>query len=336
MSLKTQMRFLLRQQWQAGKHAQNAHHGATNADYTHIYSENSLNRHIKAAASFAKWGKEHGVTHTTEISHEKLGEYCMDMQSQGYSAWTIKAGITAVNHVMVQTGHWTHANVFKATTWNKQNPDRHMQLKAKNKGEIMNNRRQTAKEWRSENATLYSNNRRLIDTARAFGLRRSELCHVDKNKPSIMRNSFFEYQNRVYCFVPYGKGGRPRFATCRKDLEPEMRKMYQIAPVKRMPVTMIDTKRFRDVFVKKNEEAYRHNDYLYSGKVSGRLRFHSQRREYARERLRELDKQYPKSSNTNPTINGVTASERAFRALANDLGHGRIDVIGNYVEEGDL
>ena len=159
MSLKTQMSYLLRQQRQAGKHAQNAHHGATNADYTHIYSNNSLDRHTKAAASFAKWGKEHGVTHTTDINHEKLGEYCMDMQAQGYSAWTIKAGITAVNHVMVQTGHWTHADVFKATTWNKQNPDRHMQLKAKNKGEIMNNRRQTAEEWRKENATLYSNDR---------------------------------------------------------------------------------------------------------------------------------------------------------------------------------
>lgn len=336
MSLKTQMSYLLRQQRQAGKHAQNAHHGATNADYTHIYSDNSLDRHVKAAASFAKWGKEHGVTHTTDINHEKLGEYCMDMQAQGYSAWTIKAGITAVNHVMVQTGHWTHADVFKATTWNKQNPDRHMQLKAKNKGEIMNNRRQTAEEWRKENATLYSNNRRLIDTARAFGLRKSELCHTDKNKPAIVKNSFFECKGRLYCFVPYGKGGRPRFATCRKDLEPEMRRMYDVLPVKHIPTTMTDTKRFRDVFVHKNEANYRKNEFVFSGKVSGRLRFHVQRREYACERLSEEFSRWGRYNNTQVTVNGVDGNETAFRIVANDLGHGRIDVIGNYVEEGDF
>src|SRR5699024_8323724 len=162
-----------------------------------------------------------------------------------------------------------------------------MQLKAKNKGEIMNNRRQTAQEWRKENATLYSNNRRMIDTARAFGLRKSEICHTDKDKLAIVKNSFFECKGRFYCFVPYVIGSRPSFATCRKDLESEMRRMYDVLQVKHIPTTMIDTKRFRDVFVHKNEASYRKNEFIFSGKVSGRLRFHVQRREYARERLSE-------------------------------------------------
>src|SRR5699024_12528129 len=100
-----------------------------------------------------------------------------------------------------------------------------MQLKAKNKGEIMNNRRQTAQEWRKENATLYSNNRRLIDTARAIGLRKSELCKTDKNKTAIVKNRFIECKDGLYCFVRYGKGGRPRFATCRKVVGSKMRRM---------------------------------------------------------------------------------------------------------------
>lgn len=335
MSLEHSMIYLLKQQRKNGIRANNVHHGAKHADYEHIYSANSLQRHETAVKNFAKWAKNNEIRRLKDVSHQTIGDYCQYLQGKGYSAWTIKSGITAINHVMVQAHQWDSQSVFTAKKWNDTHDFRE-QLKRKNRGEIWNNRRQTAEEWRSKNATLYSNNRRLIDTARAFGLRRSELCHVDKNKPSIMENSFFEYKDRVYCFVPYGKGGRPRFATCRKDLEPEMRKMYQIAPVRHMPVTMTDTKRFRDVFVKKNEEAYRHNNYLYSGKVSGRLRFHLQRREYARERLRELDKEYPQYNYTTKTINGVTASERAFRALASDLGHGRIDVIGNYVEEGDL
>src|SRR5699024_1281783 len=111
----------------------------------------------------------------------------------------------------------------------------------------------TAQEWRKENATLYSNNRRLIDTARAFGLRKSELCHTDKNKPAIVKNSFFECKGRLYCFVPYGKGGRPRFATCRKDLESAMRRMYEGWQVKCRPSTVIATNRCRDVFGHRNE-----------------------------------------------------------------------------------
>lgn len=325
------MTYLLKQQRHAGKHAQNAHHGAKNADYTHIYSDASLDRHIKAVRSFCQWGKEHGVKYTKDITPRKLGEYCMDMQSHGYSAWTIKAGITAVNHIMVQTGHWDRKHVFSATKWNNGHSNYHKDLKRKNRGEILNNRRQTAKEWRKENSTLYANNRRLIDTARAFGLRKSELCHSSKDKPSIVENSFFEYKGQIYCFVPYGKGGRPRFATCRKDLESEMRNLYQPLKVKHIPTTMTDIKRFRDIFVMKNQEIYRKNDYLYQGNVSGRLRFHIQRREYAQKRLSEEFKKWGQYNNTQITINGVRGNVRAFHEVANDLGHGRIDVLGNYI-----
>src|SRR5699024_9512888 len=127
---------------------------------------------------------------------------------------------------------------------------------------------------------------------------------------------------RLYCFVPYGKGCRSRFETCRKDLESEMLRMYDVLQVKHIPTTMIDTKRFRDVFVHKNEACYRKNEFIFSGKVSGRLRFHVQRREYARERLSEEFSRWGRCNNTQVTVNGVDGNKRPLRTVTNLLDHG--------------
>ena len=132
--------------------------------YEHIYSANSLQRHEIAVKNFAKWAKNNGIKRLKNVSHQTIGDYCQYLQDKGYSAWTIKSGITAMNHVMIQAHQWDSQSVFTAKKWNDTHDFRD-QLKRKNRGEIWNNRRQTAEEWRSKNATLYSNNRRLIDTA---------------------------------------------------------------------------------------------------------------------------------------------------------------------------
>ena len=331
-SLENHMQYMIRKQFNGRTRSQNKHHGAKKADYMHVYSNNSLKTHERAIHKFCSWAKENRIKRIRQINYDVIGNYCLYLQSKGYSAWTIKAGITAINHVMVGTGNWSKNDVFTASKWNKGHDAKFQTLiKRKNRGEIWNNRRQSAEQWRKENETLYENNRSLIDTARAFGLRRSELCHTSKDKPSVISNSFFENKGKLYCFVPYGKGGRPRFATCRNDMENEMRQLYQFQKAKYLPQTQNDIKKFQQVFLKKNEKTYRDNNYIYDGHVSGRLRFHIQRQEYARTRLDEEFKTKGRHSNTQRTINGVKGNETAFRAVAKDLGHGRIDVLGSYI-----
>ena len=130
-----------------------------------------------------------------------------------------------------------------------------------------------------------------------------------------------------------GKGGRPRFATCRRDMEKEMRRLYQPRIVKSIPTEMEDIKAFRDTFMKKNRENFRKNNYVFDGKVSGDLRFHIQRQEYAQVRLAEEFHDKGRRNNKQKTINNTTGNITAFKAVANDLGHGRIDVLGNYLSK---
>ena len=251
-SLENHMQYMIRKQFNGRTRSQNKHHGAKKADYMHVYSNNSLKTHERAIHKFCSWAKENRIKRIRQINYDVIGNYCLYLQSKGYSAWTIKAGITAINHVMVGTGNWSKNDVFTASKWNKGHDAKFQTLiKRKNRGEIWNNRRQSAEQWRKENETLYENNRSLIDTARAFGLRRSELCHTSKDKPSVISNSFFENKGKLYCFVPYGKGGRPRFATCRNDMENEMRQLYQFQKAKYLPQTQNDIKKFQQVFFAK-------------------------------------------------------------------------------------
>lgn len=326
------MQYLLKMQRNNAFRAKNRHHGATHADYTHIYSDKSLTTHEKAVESFCKWAETQDIKRINQINHDVIGNYCLDLQKHGYSAWTIKCGITALNHIMVQTGHWDSNTVFSATTWNKQHKGNFsVQLKNKNRGEIWNNHRQTAEQWRKDHQTLYEHNKQLIDTARAFGVRKSELCHISKEKPALIANSFFSHQGKLYAFVPYGKGGRPRFAQCRSDLKNEMLGYYHFQPLTKLPASMYEVKNFRNLFVKRNEENYRKDHYIFDNHISGRLRFHIQRAEYANVRLTEEFTKWGRYNNTQKTINGVTGNIMAFKRVANDLGHGRIDVLGNYI-----
>ena len=57
---------------------------------------------------------------------------------------------------MVGTGNWSKNDVFTASKWNKGHDAKFQTLiKRKNRGEIWNNRRQSAEQWRKENETLY-------------------------------------------------------------------------------------------------------------------------------------------------------------------------------------
>jgi len=311
------------------------HHGANHADYAHIYADSSLEQHIKAIRAFSIWcAQKRDIWFLKDINHELVGEYCTQLQHEGYSIWTIKARITAINHAMVGGGYWREKDAFTAKTWNETHYDYfNDELHQKNREEIRNNRTISAQTWRNEHEHLYHEYQQEIDTVRAFGLRRSELIHVDPRKPSIMANSFYtDERNHLYVFVPYGKGGRPRFAKCRNDLHAEMNQYYQAQPIGKLPQSLDDLKAFRDQWLSTNDENMRKQAYLFSKQdYHHAISYHRQRQEYAQVRLTEEQQVPPLKHDYQQTIEGVTAYHSQFERVSRDLGHNRVDVLGNYL-----
>ena len=89
-----------------------------------------------------------------------------------------------------------------------------------------------------------------------------------------------------------GKGGRPRLATCRQDMRDETLKLYGFQNLKYVPQNMEQLKHFTNSFMAQHASIYRRNEYLYQINIHD-LPNHVNRRKYAQERLRELDKSMP-------------------------------------------
>ena len=306
------------------------------ADYWHVYTYTSYRQHLSAMKQFSKWCvNQKGIWKVAGVNHHLVGEYCNEMRQQGYSAWTIKARITAINHVMVGSNHWLADDAFSATKWNQAHANYYgsglVQIHRKAQAEIINNRQETAQQWRTEHASVYAANRQVIDTARAFGLRRSELIHTIHDKPSITSHNFFEDQTgKLYAFVPYGKGGRPRFAQCRQDMQVEMKHYYQPLKINQVSRDMTKIYEFRDHWLDYHQEQLNQRDYLFT-KYDHRVSFHRQRQEYAQVRLAEEQQKSPLEHDYQQTIGGVTAYHSQFARVSQDLGHNRVDVLANYL-----
>lgn len=311
------------------------HHG-NHADYWHVYTYTSYRQHLSAMKQFSKWCvNEKGIWKIAGINHHLVGEYCNAMRQQGYSAWTIKARITAINHVMIGSNHWTSEEAFSATAWNKAHHDYYgtglTQIHRKVQAEIINNREETAQQWRKSHVRVYAANQQVIDTARAFGLRRGELIHTIKDKPAVIKQSFFkDNDGKLYAFVPYGKGGRPRFAQCRQDMQAEMEQYYQPLKINSVSHDMKTIYEFRDNWLAYHQRELRQQQYLFT-KYDHRVSFHRQRQEYAQVRLAEEQQISPLVHDYQQTIGGVTAYHSQFARVSQDLGHNRVDVLANYL-----
>lgn len=311
-----------------GRQSYKEHHGS-NADYYHIYTDNSLKAHMSALKRFSAYCVQHDIKRLMDITNQDIGNYALYLQNdEGLSAWTVKNHLMTINHLLIGVGLKKEEDAFTATKWNQHHRGAN-RIHAKKRENIQHNRSQTASQWRSAHSRAYLNHRALIDTERAFGLRQAEVTKVDPAKPSIIADCFFQCQDNLYCFVLKGKGGRPRFATCRQDLKSEMQQLYHFQKLTSLPRNMDQMKKFAVNFGKRHEVNYRKDEYLYHTKIEN-LKNHINRREYAQIRLRELDHTM-KGHGKIRTINGVRDYENRFLQLAQDLGHNRIGILGNYL-----
>lgn len=311
-----------------GRAAFKAHHGS-NADYYHIYTDNSLKAHLSALKRFAAYCADNEIKRLMDITTSDIGNYALYLQNHEHlSAWTVKNHIMMINHLLIGAHLRDESAAFHATYWNSTHEDDE-QINAKRRVDISHNRAETAQQWREAHQRAYQNHQAMLDTERAFGLRRAEITKVDPAKPSIIADCFFKHDHDYYCLVVKGKGGRPRLATCRRDLQNEMQQLYHFHKLKQLPQTMAEMKRFTNYFMKKHEVDYRKDHYLYHTNIA-RVKNHINRREYAQVRLHDLD-QTMAGTGKQHTINGVKDYENRFLQLARDLGHNRIGILGNYL-----
>lgn len=319
------------------------------AVYSYIFSDKTLKEYTRGIDRFMEYCQQNDIYRLSDVTDDVMGNYVMYAQKKGESAWSFKNSITAVNHVLVGAKIRTDDETFKITKWNKEHGYIGMNaIKHKSRQEIHNNRHYTAKEWVDKNYKLYQQNQDMIDTIRAFGLRKSEVNYTGKQhttggnqsfaKPAIINKSFFKYTNangntNYYVFVIDGKGGRPRFAQCRQDMVAEMKGLYDFQRLNVMPQNMIDIKKFKNQFIKKNEVYYRKQEYIYHI-ANGNLRYHIFRQEYAQKRYDEVSQEPYMAQNNDSlhTINGkYCLHESQLNKISQDLGHNRWDVLGNYL-----
>lgn len=333
-------------------------HGGRSADYRHIYSQNSLKKHLSRVNHFAEYAKQNGIKNLNQLTPEVAKNYLIWERDQhvrgysGYSASTIASDALMLNHVMIGGNYWKTAQKLEKS---------HIAGMPK-RSTILAKQRQkkiASDEWRKMYPHTYSTYKAQIDTLRAFGLRRRELTGgTAKNRSDgLGTHSIFEYRGRLWVHTQ-GKGGKIRWAQCRKDLEPEMRRLYadNVRPLKHFPST---PKADKDMFnhdLKLNKQFY--TGYAHSTPS------HIFRAEYAQKKLLELNqRQYtgyrdkigykrigvkpdgrPKwgrytkkngiSLHSTYKIGAYTAQRGAFYTLSKMMGHNRLDVLQSYLGEG--
>lgn len=322
------------------------------ADYRHIYSDNSYRKHWGRAQKFAEYCKQNGVKSLNEITPEFARSYLVFERDKsvrgysGYSASTIASDALMVNHIMIGSKTWREdEKVLKSQIPNMPHRSQDI-IKQRNKN-------LTAKEWVERYPHTYNAYRGQITAIRAFGIRRRELVGgtSQNGRDGLGDRSLYERNGHIWAIVQ-GKGGKIRWTPCRKDLEPQIRSMFngKIRPWKDRPRNNNDFKHN----VKINQTFYK----SYSHNVPA----HIFRAEYAQHQIQELNQKsysgnkeipyyrrngrdangkqlYAKTTKTidlsrNYQIGAYKAQYGAFYQLSDYMGHNRLDVLNSYLGAG--
>lgn len=322
------------------------------ADYRHIYSDNSYRKHWGRAQKFAEYCKKKGVKSMREITPDFAKQYLVYERDKsvrgysGYSASTIASDALMVNHIMIGSKTWREADkVAKSEIPNMPHRSQDI-LKQRNKN-------LTAKEWVERYPHTYNAYKGQITTLRAFGIRRRELTGgTSKNgRDGLGDRSLYDRDGHIWAIVQ-GKGGKIRWTPCRKDLEPQIKSMFngKIRPWKDRP---------------RNNNDFKHNvkiNQTFFKSYSHNVPAHIFRAEYAQHQIQELNQKsysgskeipyycrngrdsngkqlYAKTTKTidlshSHTIGAYTASYGAFYQLSEFMGHNRLDVLNSYLGAG--
>lgn len=250
------------------------------ARYDTVSSTASLVQHQKQWTQFAKYlEEEHGLKGLKKINQEHVREFIRQEQARGLSEKTLKARVTAINHVMIGSKVWEPNQRVSLTSMRSEG---HISA---SKGATRIYKDLTAEEFRTQNTAVYEANKELIDFSRAFGLRRSEIFGKKGSEYEgvTFRNlGHVEGSERLFAEV-IGKGGKYRLAPVREDMREQMWAKYGDS-------SRVYTKEYlnkpvseRETMLKARTNA---NERLFQSE-SRKFGLHINRNEYVEQQLRE-------------------------------------------------
>lgn len=300
-------------------------------DNKFIYADVSYKNHKNNWRQFSKWANENGLKRVGQITQNDVEKYVRECAENGLSKKTIESRIGAINKVMLASERWKNEN---RVILSKIEGIAVKKLPTKVYKDL------TAKEWQNRNPKQYENNRELIDTVQAFGLRRREAREL--NAQSFL----IDDKGKMYVQT-VGKGNKYRIApVCDSEMNEQMKKRWGKQAI---PLQQASEERFRRVL---RDEDQRLNLKGANGHNFG---LHIHRSEYTQrylqERIKQLDEQrggversYRGYSHLKTRgkslavldayrikIGTLEGSARAFMEVSRALGHNRLDVLAKYL-----
>lgn len=300
-------------------------------DNKFIYADVSYKNHKNNWRQFSKWANENGLKRVGQITRNDVEKYVRECAENGLSKKTIESRIGAINKVMLASERWKNEN---RVILSKIEGIAVKKLPTKVYKDL------TAKEWQDRNPKQYENNRELIDTVQAFGLRRREAREL--NAQSFL----IDDKGKMYVQT-VGKGNKYRIApVCDSEMNEQMRERWGD---KAIPLQQANEERFRRVL---RDEDQRLNLKGANGHNFG---LHIHRSEYTqrylRERIEQLEGQrggversykgYSHLKTRGKSLDDLDAyrikigtfegSARAFMEVSRALGHNRLDVLAKYL-----
>lgn len=293
-----------------------------------IYADVSHKNHLSNWKQFAKWAEEKGFKRIGQIQKKDLEIYVKELVDSGMSKKTIESRIGAVNKIMLYSGRWDNESRVVLSKIEGVKP---RELPTKVYKDL------TAKEWMDRNQRQYINNRDLIDTVQAFGLRRREVGELNKE-------SFLVDEKGKMYVQTVGKGNKYRIApVCDSEMNEKMKKLWGSSA---MPLEKADEDKLRRVL------RYEDQRLNLKGVNGHKMGLHIHRNEYAqrllKNRIEELkgDKAREFRGYSHLKTKGQSleqldryevkigtfkGSARAFMEVSEALGHNRLDVLAKYV-----
>lgn len=300
-------------------------------DNKFIYADVSYKNHENNWRQFSKWATENGLKRVGQITQSDVEKYVRECAENGLSKKTIESRIGAINKVMLVSGRWENENRVILSKIEGITPKK---LPTKVYKDL------TAKEWQDRNPKQYENNRELIDTVQAFGLRRREVREL--NAQSFL----IDDKGKMYVQT-VGKGNKYRIApVCDGEMNEQMKERWGNQAI---PLQQASEERFRRVL---RDEDQRLNLKGANGHNFG---LHIHRSEYTqrylRERIEQLEEQrggversykgYSHLKTRGKSLDDLDAyrikigtfegSARAFMEVSRALGHNRLDVLAKYL-----
>lgn len=288
------------------------------SDYVAINSDNSLKQHQSQWNAFANWVEDnHNLRTLKKINEKHVIEYLKYCQTQGkgnkgLAEKTLKSRVTAINHVMVGSKVWGYQQAISLKKL------RDSGAISKEKGPRDVYKPLTASEWREREPRAYQKHKEVVDFARAFGLRRSELEGKSKtgyNGITFSNIGYLKGSNKLFVEV-IGKGGKYRVAFVREDMAKEMWDKYG----KRAKEYS------HDYFDKPVEErvailrAETQKSSRLFDKIKKTLPLHINRNEYVQKRLEEKQDKYEKIRLQGGGGGGTTGYSRIRFKVDSDTG----------------